>query len=98
MMKEKMNFDSAPPLRDCLDNLRQAITQVVTHDDIPTESKWFLTNLVKEIIVRVERGEGGPESRSLTADNLTVNSLAKSLNEIIQDLPQGSEGQVKAMD
>ncbi|MFN6201618.1 MAG: hypothetical protein ACK562_08575 [Acidobacteriota bacterium] len=98
MSKEKINIntniDSAPPLRDCLDNLRQAIIQVVTHDDIPPESKWFLTDLVKEIIVRVERGEGGLEGRSLTVDNLTVSSL----NDVIQDLQRGSDGQIKAMD
>lgn len=98
MSKEKINIniniDGAPPLRDCLDNLRQAIIQVVTHDDIPPESKWFLTDLVKEIIVRVERGEGGLEGRSLTVDNLTVSSL----NDVIQDLQRGSDGQIKAMD
>lgn len=64
MMSEKFNSDNAASLQQCIDNLRQAILQVVTHEDVSEETKIFLTNLVRQIIVKA--GDGPTSSTDLS--------------------------------
>jgi len=62
-MSENFTSNTAESLSQCLSNLRQALLQVVTHEDISEETKLFLANLVKEIIVKAEDGESRSDIR-----------------------------------
>jgi hypothetical protein len=87
MNNQSFNPDPTQTLQKSIDNLRLALLQVVTHSDLSDQTKWFLNDLVKEILLSAEGNEGNPD---LEAAPLRIDSVVKSrMSDALHDKVRG---------